>query len=1281
MAALDHPNIIPVFEGGEVEGQLYIAMRFVQSTDLRALIEQQGPLGPARALSIIAQAASALDAAHERSLVHRDVKPANILIAVGAGIEGADHVYLCDFGLTKDVRMVSGLTRTGHFVGTVDYVAPEQIAGQDIDGRTDQYALASVFYECLSGRVPFPRTEQAAVLFAHVQDPPPKVSDLRPELPSAIDDVILRAMAKRKEDRYATCGDFVRAAREALATFDSPPSEPPPRLEAPGLSLSVPELRAIPPESYTPKDLAERIRASRSTLEGERKPVTVLHCDVANSVELGEEVGPEQLHALLSAFLQLAFGAVHRYEGTVNQFLDDGFVALFGAPIAHEDHGRRAVLSALDLRRWVADLPASDVGPGWEKLRLRMGLHSGFVVVGRIGSDLRMGFTAEGATIHVAARLQSEAEPGDILVSEATKRLVDGYVDLEALPPVEVTWGLGEIRPYRLLGPVRRRSGEKGVSGRGLTPFVGRTPELGVLRQVVDRVGPGHGEVVSISGEPGIGKSRLFAEFLEQLESEEISVAIGRCVSYGAGIPYLPVIEIVRELSGSLEGDPPKVVADRMRGALVSAGRDAEADLPFLLNLLGLPGGADALADVDPATMKGRTLEILRQLVLRLSMHRPIAIVVENIQWIDASSSEFLAGMAESLVGAPILLAATLRPGYVPPWTGRSHVTQLSLEGLNEEDSSAIVRWWLAGSAVSDAAIAAILERADGNPFFLEELAHSFAEIGSEGDTGVPDTVKGVLAARIDRLSEVDKRVLHAASVLGREFTMGLLQAVLDDGTDVETSLLALRRAEFLYERFGPLESTYAFRSVLTQDAVYESLLPGRKRAWHGRAAARLEELYGSGVDDQSELIAHHYARSNETAKAIDYLELANEKAIQSHALVEARAYFVEALGRLEDQQGTRDNQVRRVRLLLKQFPVFHYAHGHQEYYDLLIRYKPVVEEIGDPALQGAFLTQLGHRLWVFAEYERAHPILEEAVALCDAAGDVPNAAHADIMRQWCMIWGGDIEHAEEIAHRVIDRLAGAHVPHVDMVVRVGLAVMYTVAGRFDDAVASAEKGIARGEELEDDGVVAFNAAFKAYALLHKQDWDGALDAASFALQRAPTVFFRGWAQLFLSAAQCGSGQLEPGLELMAQTAELIGKVRHDTGVLFISPLLARAYLEAGDLERAAKVTADLRERADEAGAAFMSGTARRLSAELSMRTGRVGVQTAQGLRESIATLREIAAENELAFALATEGRRLWHVADDRAARARLEEALGIFDRLGTHHEPERIRKELSALG
>ena len=587
------------------------------------------------------------------------------------------------------------------------------------------------------------------------------------------------------------------------------------------------------PADYTPAHLVSTILGAAGAREGERKQVTVLFCRLAGAAGLAGSLGPEGMHAFLERFFALGLREIQRYEGTINQYLEDGFMALFGAPVAREDHARRAVLAALGLQRAARDLGHGDAGG--ESMAARIGINTGTVVVGAIGDEPRMDYTAVGDTTNVAWRLAQEADAGDILIGESTALLAQGYVRMETLPTLALKGKAVPVAVRRVLGPGPRRSRLDATAGRALTEFTGREDELAHLETMLARAASGRGQVLGMVGEPGVGKSRLLAEFRRRLLGRPVAWLEGHCVPYGHGMPYLPVLEMLRQICGLSEDDRPEIVAVKLRACLREAGLDPDEDAPPLLNALKLAdGGASDRTDA-PEAAKARTFELLRRLMLAETRRRPLILVVEDLHWVDAITEEYAASLVERAAALPILIVFSYRPGYRPRWIDRSSGTQLALAPLGPAESRDILRAFTLSAETTER----ILDRAEGNPLFLEELARGSMGAGGRGpDVTVPDTVHDVLSARVDHLPETARRVLQYAAVLGRQFSARLLRAVWDGSEGhLEADLQELGRQEFLEERAGAGEPTFVFKQALVRDVIYGSLLERQRRAVHERAA------------------------------------------------------------------------------------------------------------------------------------------------------------------------------------------------------------------------------------------------------------------------------------------------------------------------------------------------------------------------------------------------------------------------------------------------------------
>jgi class 3 adenylate cyclase/pimeloyl-ACP methyl ester carboxylesterase len=689
------------------------------------------------------------------------------------------------------------------------------------------------------------------------------------------------------------------------------------------------EPRFASPQSYTPKHLAERILTSKASLEGERKLVTVLFVDVAGFTALSERLDPEDVHQLMDRAFELMLGEIHRYEGTVNQFLGDGLMALFGAPIAHEDHSQRAIYAALAMRR--------TLGTYREELRqersidfqVRMGLNTGPVVVGKIGDNLRMDYTAVGDTTNLAARLQSLAEPGQILVSEDIARVAGPYFILHALGETRVKGKALPVRPYSVEATRAARSRLEAVMERGLTPLVGRERELALLEDRLAEACVGRGQVVFVFGEAGIGKSRLLVEFRRRAEAHGVQWLTGRCVSYGRSMSYLPVLDLVRSLFGIQEADGVDAVVERVQAGVRALGEDLRWTVPFLRALLACDPGDSSVAVMPPHQRRGRIVDAVSAALLRRGEREPLVIMVEDLHWTDPHSEEVLRALLDAIATAPVMIVLAHRPGYSPPFGDRTYHSRITLHSLPASETAALVARTLQAEEVPGPAVELIARRAEGNPLFVEELSRALVENGTlvREDGGyrltqapseivVPDTVQGVIMARIDRLPEEQKTALQIASVIGREFTARLVERISDMAAQAVPVLGELRAVELIYQKATYPELTYLFKHAFTHDVAYESLLRQRRRSLHRRAGAVIEELYAERLPEFYEALAWHFGQGEDRARAADYQLKAARKARAHYAYRQAIQRCEETLGITGQDPGLAETRSEALELL-----------------------------------------------------------------------------------------------------------------------------------------------------------------------------------------------------------------------------------------------------------------------------------------------------------------------------------------------------------------------------
>ena len=687
--------------------------------------------------------------------------------------------------------------------------------------------------------------------------------------------------------------------------------------------LSALEIKAAPPI---------RMGETAEAVDGERKTVTALFADIKGSMELIEDLDPEEARRLVDPALKLMMDAVHRYEGYVAQSTGDGIFALFGAPIAHEDHPQRALFSALrmqeDLKRYADKLRERGQPP----LSVRVGVNNGEVVVRAIQTgDAHTEYTPIGHSVSLASRLQTLAAPGSVVIGESVQKLVEGYFQLKPLGASRIKGVSEPVEVFEVtgLGPLRTRL--QRAAGRGLTKFVGRERQIAALKHTAEQARAGHGQIVAVMAEPGVGKSRLFFEFKATSQSGWM-VLEAYSVSHGKASAYLPVIDLLRNYFRIANADDERTRREKVAGKITILDRSLEDTLPYLFNLLGIVEGDDTLAQMDGQIRKRRTLEAIKRILLRESLNQPLMVIFEDLHWIDEETQELLNLLADSIGTAKFLLLVNYRPEYSHQWNNKTYYTQLRLDPLGKESAEEMLSTLLGDGNDLIPLKRLIIQRAEGTPFFMEEIVQALFEDGvlqrngavklarSMATVKVPATVQAILASRIDRLPPGEKDLLQTLAVIGREFALSLVRRVIDGGDDdLERMLAALQMAEFVYEQPTTGDIEYTFKHALTQEVAYNSLLIERRKLLHERAGEALESMFAGQLDDHLDELARHYSRSGNLSKAIEYLRLAAYQAAQRSSYPEAIAYANSALeilaGLPQSEQRDRDELLLRVSL------------------------------------------------------------------------------------------------------------------------------------------------------------------------------------------------------------------------------------------------------------------------------------------------------------------------------------------------------------------------------
>ena len=948
-----------------------------------------------------------------------------------------------------------------------------------------------------------------------------------------------------------------------------------------------PDARFPSPHAYTPRHLAERILTSRAAIEGERKQVTVLFADIRGSLELLADRDPEEARKLLDPVLTRMMEAVHRYEGTVNQVMGDGIMALFGAPLAHEDHAVRACYAALRmqdvLRRDAAELQAAVGVP----VRIRVGLHSGEVVVRSIGSDLHMDYTAVGQTTHLAARMEQQAEPGTTRITAATARLAEGYVETRPLGAIAVRGLAAPVEVYELtgVGPVRSRL--HAAVARGLTRFVGRAGELAQLARALERAGAGQGQVVGVVGEPGVGKSRLVWEFVHSPSTAGWLVLEGACVPYGKASAHLPVIELLRGYFEVDQHDEPGRVRDLVAARLAAPDERARYLAP-VLTLLDVPAEDPRWEALDPRQRRQRMLEAVKHLLLRRSRTEPICVVLQDLHWIDPETQAVLDALVEGLPTARLLLLVTFRPEYEHAWSSRTYYGQVRIDPLPATSAEALLRDLLGEAAAAATLIPALVERTEGNPFFLEETVRHLVDTGVlAGERGayrvrrppaaleLPATVQSVLAARIDRLAPEDKRLLQAAAVIGRDVPVPLLGAIAELGEDeLARRLGQLQAAEFVYEVGVYPEHEYAFRHTLTLEVAFASLLSDRRRVLDARIVEALERLYPEPAAEQLERLARHAFRGEVWDKAVTSCREAGNRALLRSAHRAAVAHLEEALEALTHLAPHRTNTELAIDIRLELRSALTPLGDFGRMLENLQQAEALARSIEDPArlgLVGSFLTNYFTVMFDLPQaIEHGEGALRIAESIRDLRLEVVTNAYLGIA-----YYGfGDYPRAAELARRNVARLEGDLVrdrfgmgQFPSIYSRAVLAFSVAETGDFAEGIARGEEAVRLGEMLEHTHSLIFGRLGLGFLLARQGDFERAiatLEPAFDLCWTADVPVVMATVAAPLASALARVGRVREAIELLDRAVKRAISIGDPVGRWLRTGGLAEAYLLSG---------------------------------------------------------------------------------------------------------------------
>ena len=759
-------------------------------------------------------------------------------------------------------------------------------------------------------------------------------------------------------------------------------------------------------QKYLPKGLTEKILSQRDRIEGERKQVTVMFCDMEGFTPMSELLGIEEAYSVMDQVYEILIHKVHDYEGTVNEMTGDGIMALFGAPIALEDAPQRAIRSSLAIHREMAKFSdklkqeKKDASP----VKMRIGIHIGAVVVGTVGNDLRVEFKAVGDTVNLASRVEGLAVPGATYVTEETFRLTEGLFRFEAIGQKQVKGKAQPVNVYHVIAPSTRRTRFDVSAERGLMPFVGRARELELLIEGFERSKSGRGQAFSIISEAGVGKSRLLYEFRKAVIHEDVTFLEGKCLSYSKGIAYHPVIDILKANFDIGETDEDSEITEKVKRGLTVLDTDEPSTLPYLLELLSVKeSGIDKIL-MSPEARKDRIIEAINRIVLKGSEIRPLIMAFEDLHWIDKSSEEFSKYLLDCITGARVFLILTYRPEFVHSWGGRSYHSQVTLNRLSNHESLSMVTHLLGTEEIERDLEELILEKTEGIPFFIEEFTRSLKDLKVIKrkdnkycltkviqDVAIPSTIQDVIMARVDSLPEGAKNLIQTGSVIEREFSFELIKRVTSTSqNELLSQLSVLKDSELLYERGIYPQSTYIFKHTLTREVVYDSILTGRKKKLHEKIGDAIEELYKDNIDDYYGVLSEHNISCENYEKGAEFSKLASKKAVKMASLNVAIAYTKKRVESLEKLDKT-DDMIKKIINARIALGLYNIQIGYlEEAKEAITPIMDLTLKHGNKRRLSQIYTILGpHSYMVEEDFQKAFKYLKEGLQLSEEINDI----------------------------------------------------------------------------------------------------------------------------------------------------------------------------------------------------------------------------------------------------------------------------------------------------
>jgi len=931
-------------------------------------------------------------------------------------------------------------------------------------------------------------------------------------------------------------------------------------LEPPRKELSFDEkLQKI--QKYLPGGLTEKILSQRGKIEGEHRQVTVLFADMENFTPLVEKLGPEEAYSIMDQVYEILIHKVHDFEGTVNEMTGDGVMALFGAPIALEDAPQRAIRSALAIHQQIARFSERmRQEKGIPPVRMRIGIHTGPVVVGTLGNDLRVEFKAVGDTVNLASRIQNLAAAGTTYVSGNTFNLTEGLFRFESLGPREIKGKEEPVTVYQVIAPSSRRTRFDVNAERGLTPFVGRARELENLLDGLDRAKSGRGQAFSLIGEAGVGKSRLLYEFRKAVANEDITFLEGKCLSYGRGSAYHPIIDILKATFNIHETDADHQIREKVADGLKKFKIDESSGLPYLLELLSVKDSGMDKISISPEGKKDRIIEVLKQISLRGSEIRPLIMAIEDLHWVDKSTEDALKYILEVIPGARIVLIFTYRPEYAHTWGRKSYHNQLMLNRLSNKESLAMAANLLNTGQIDRDLEDLILSRAEGIPFFIEEHIKALKDLKIiERQNGtyrltkdfktitIPSTIQDVIMARVDALPEGAKEIIRTGSVIEREFSHELLNKVTAlSEQELLSSLSILKDSELIYERGIYPDSTYIFKHALTREVVYESILTKKRRELHQKIANAMEDIHRNDICYHYGILAGHCISGEYFEKGAEYARLEAKRYEKAGSYKDAVSYVkqcIACLERLTQSEHILKKIIDARTMLSTNFSFLGYH----------IEAKEAVEPIVELAVRLDYQKRIPriynaiglYHIAVEEDFAKGVSYLKDAFEKALVVGDFLALWFGNFMLGSTMLWTLNLKESFEYIKTSLDLSVAANNLSAIASSKSYLAINYFLQGKAGMALQTIKEAL---QAAESEDPVAKQNAYGSYGTICY--YMGNLSEAEKYLQMALANFDKapqlegGWVAAHLGWLYHDVGEFHKAKEYIQQSHSILENAR-----------------------------------------------------------------------------------------------------------------------------------------